>query len=93
MKTIDKVMQCLEWTDNELNNKDSDNYDKLLVPTKTTPNQITYYDAYKNKCIMNFEGELIEFNGKIYTFDELVNVLTDDDDYLLETMLNEIDLD
>ena len=93
METIDKVMQCLEWLDFENNNPDSGNYDERLSPVQNTPNQIIYYDIDENECVLNFDGESIEFEGKVYTFEEFLDLLTGGDEDYLEIMLDEIDLD
>jgi hypothetical protein len=54
---------------------------------------INYYDINDNLCVLNFDDELILFNGQVYTFEEFIYILTGNDEYLIETMLNEINLD
>ena len=93
MKTIDKVMQCLNWMDNEYNNKMSDNYDSRLSPKKVSENIVRYYDIEENTCILKIDGDNIDFDGQSLSFEEFLMLLTGDDEYIIEVMLDEIDLD
>ena len=93
MKTIDKVMQCLLWNaDNLMVN--SEDYDVAPAkPKKVSETKIIYYDLEDDECVLNIVGEVIEFDGLEYTFEEFLMLLTGEDEYLIEEMLGEIELD
>ena len=94
MKTIDKVRQCLNWMYEE--NFSASDPKGELIPKKTSKTQVVYYDIDDNKCVLNFVRDEIYFDNDIenvMSFEEFLVILTGNDEYLLEVMLNEIELD
>lgn len=84
-KTLLKVNACLHWMEDNIT-PDME----IRVNNDTT---ITYYDIDDNFCVLNFDGEAILFEGKVLYFEDFINLLTGEDEYLIETMLGEINLD
>lgn len=85
-KNLEKTKLCLQWME--------DNYYPDGGMTITQPNNstLTYKDSEDELCILRFGPDTISFDGQFYTFDQFLELLTDNDDYTMEIMLSEINL-
>lgn len=86
-KNLEKTKQCLQWME------DTNFCPGDMQITQDNNSTLTYRDVEDELCILRFGPDTISFDGQVYTFEQFLELLTGNDDYTMEIMLSEINLD